>query len=72
VRMLTMDDVCPACPWVQRERTALRACEAKSAHARAAILSEVRFSRGEDEARLVEELARKVKVARALRYGGVA
>jgi hypothetical protein len=71
VRMLTMDDVCPMCPWVERERTALRIIECKSAHSRAAIMSEVAFGRGQDEARIIDGMVRKVRIALAVRYGGV-
>ncbi len=68
VPLMTMEPVCQTCPWVERERVAVE-ISAASARRAESILSVIEQQRGSQERRIVADLARKCRVALAIRYG---
>jgi hypothetical protein len=68
VQMLTMDPVCPSCPWAERERTAVELISANQRQ-RTNILIKLQNERGLDEVAIVEGMMRQCRLALAIRYG---
>ena len=70
VALMTMEPVCPTCPWIERERVAVEIAGASAGRAEH-ILSVIEHQRGSQERRTIVDLARKARVVMAIRYGGV-